>query len=388
MNRRAVLLGLGAIGTGAVGASVWRLKSNHVLCAGEGSAYAPWKDWQQSSTPVEQMIRAAVLAASPHNTQPWRFHLWPDGIDVYADVSRHVGAIDPLYREMDMGVGCAIENLLLGAEAVGYRWSFDCPKASDDIALRPVLRVLLRKGGSRAVSDLYLAIPERHTNRGRYIVGKEVDVNKIEINAAPENTDAELRIFWFQKKQEKQVFGDLVIRATEAIISDQEQSRSSARWLRTSWRDIQDHRDGLTYDAQGLAFGVRTLGKFLPPFARQQADRFWLDATRSTHVNTASAFGIISVRDAKNLHQRVEAGHLWQRMHLVATVQGIALHPLSQPVERRDREWQLGHYPTYAKALSDLQQDDRWQPVMPFRLGYPVYKALPSPRRAIVSALI
>ena len=97
---------------------------------------------------------------------------------------------------------------------------------------------------------------------------------------------------------------------------------------------------------------------------------------------------MIAVRDANNPQQRVEAGRLWQRMHLHATLRGIAMHPLSQPVERRDRELQLGQPLTYAKALSDLQQDDRWQPIMPFRLGYATQEALPSPRRTIASVLI
>jgi hypothetical protein len=75
-------------------------------------------------------------------------------------------------------------------------------------------------------------------------------------------------------------------------------------------------------------------------------------------------------------------------MHLLATLQSVAMHPLSQPVERRDRELQLGKASTYAKALSELQQDDRWQAVMPFRLGDPLQGAQASPRRAIASVLL
>jgi hypothetical protein len=133
---------------------------------------------------------------------------------------------------------------------------------------------------------------------------------------------------------------------------------------------------------------MRALAKFLPPLSPEQTDRFWLTATREIHVATASAFGIIAVRDARNTYQRVEAGRLWQRMHLFGTVQGIAMQPLNQPAERRDRELQLDHSPTFAKALSDLQQDDSWQAVMLFRLGFPTQDALLSPRRAIASALI
>ena len=292
----------------------------------------------------------------------------------------------PFLREMHSGVGCALENLLLAAETAGYRWSFDKPASSGDGELQPVVRVLLKEG-TRRPSDLYAAIPRRHTNRGPYAPGKEMDARTIEALTGVKNSDAELRVFWFRKPKEKRAFGDLVIHATEAIIADQEQSSSSARWIRTSWNEIQRFRDGLTYDTQGMNPGMRALAKFLPPLSVKQTDQYWLTATHETHVATASAFGMIAVRDAMNTQQRVEAGRLWQRMHLFATVQGIAMHPLSQPVERRDRELQLRRSPAYAKALSELQQDDSWQTVMPFRMGYPAQDAPPSPRRAIASVL-
>jgi hypothetical protein len=75
-------------------------------------------------------------------------------------------------------------------------------------------------------------------------------------------------------------------------------------------------------------------------------------------------------------------------MQLLGTLHGIAMQPLSQPIERRDRERQLGLAPTFANALAELQQDDSWQAVMPFRLGYPERDALPSPRRSLSSVLL
>jgi hypothetical protein len=288
---------------------------------------------------------------------------------------------------MHIGVGCALENLLLAAEAAGYRWSFDKPASSESGELQPIVRVILREDTKRP-SDLYAAIPKRHTNRGPYIPSKEVDAQTIEAFTQVKNSDTELRVFWFRKPEEKQAFGDLVIHATEAIIADQEQSSSSARWIRTNWNDIQRFRDGLTYDTQGMNPGIRALAKFMPPLSVKQTDQYWLTATRETHVATASAFGMIAVRDEKDTQQRVEAGRLWQRMHLLATLQGIAMHPLSQPVERRDRELQLGQPPAFAKALSELQQDDSWQAIMPFRVGYPAQQAPPSPRREIGSVLM
>jgi hypothetical protein len=235
MNRRVFLSALGFTGMGLAGASILRVESNHVFGTGGGPAYEPWTDWQQPGTnPFEQFVRAAVLAASPHNTQPWKFRLVPNGIDVYADTSRHIGSMDPLFREMCIGVGCAIENLLLSAQAAGYRWSFGKPASSPDGSLQPVTRVLLNKGETKHPSDLYAAIPQRHTNRGRNVAGKEVGTQTIKAFSNVNSSDSDLPVFWFKRPEEKGSFGNLVVRATEAIIADKEQSESSARWIRTT----------------------------------------------------------------------------------------------------------------------------------------------------------
>jgi hypothetical protein len=382
------LRGFGAVGlaTGVVG--VWRIVSNHVLSPASGPAYAPWGEWQQAGErPHENLIRAAILAANPHNTQPWKFRLLGDGVEVYADTSRQIGVIDPFLREMHIGVGCAVENLLLAAEHAGYQRSFREASSSTDSALQPIAGILLKEG-MKCTSELYEAIPRRHTNRGSFVPGKGVDASLIQAFSDVRNSDSELRVFWFRTREEVRAFGNLVVSGTQAIIADSGQSRSSAQWMRTSWMDIQRFRDGLTYDAQVLDPAKRAMAKLLPPLSVSHADEYWLRETRDTQVATASVFGIIAVRDSTNLHSLVEAGRLWQRMQLLGTLRGIAMQPLSQPIERRDRERQLGLPPTFANALAELQQDDSWQAVMPFRLGYPERDALPSPRRSLSSVLL
>src|SRR6202521_3490341 len=88
----------------------------------EGDAYAPWRLWNDSSvrgTPLA-LVAAAVLAANPHDTQPWLFAVEADAIEIYADLSRNLGAMDPYVREMHLGLGCAIENMVLAAPSNGF----------------------------------------------------------------------------------------------------------------------------------------------------------------------------------------------------------------------------------------------------------------------------
>jgi hypothetical protein len=388
MNRRTFVGSLGAAGLGLAAGCAWRLKDHHVLSAADGPAYSPWTDWlQDGAHPMEKLVRAAILAASPHNSQPWKFRLLESGIDVYADTSRRIRAIDPLLREMHIGIGCAVENLLLAAAAAGYTCSFDTPGPSGTGELLPVIRVVLKESAPRC-SDLYAAIPWRNTDRGPYAVGADLDARSVQALNDLNPSESQLRIFWFRKTHQMRAFADLVFSATEAIVADPEQSASSARWMRTNWSAIQRSRDGLTYDAQGLTPCMRALAKFLPPLGIEKTNRYWLSATREIQLATAAAFGLIAARDARNCQQLLEAGRLWQRMHLLATVHGIAMQPLSQPVERRDREFQLNQPLACATALAELQQDASWQAVMPFRLGYPTRRALPSPRRTLASVLI
>ncbi len=51
------------------------------------------------------LVRAAVLAASAHNTQPWLYRLTTNRVDLYAVTARNIGTIDSLRREMYISLG-------------------------------------------------------------------------------------------------------------------------------------------------------------------------------------------------------------------------------------------------------------------------------------------
>jgi len=85
---------------------------------------------------------------------------------------------------------------------------------------------------------------------------------------------------------------------------------------------------------------------------------------------------------------RIATGRAWQRLHLWATSQGLAMQPLNQTVERRDRELQLGVQTEIGTALDALAGGSDRQSMMPFRIGYPEEKALKSPRRAASEVIV
>src|SRR5260370_31875271 len=116
MKRRAFMKGAGVVTVLIVAGGVWRAYGQGVFSVGKGPAYEPWKNWRSASNEGSlSLVRAAILSASPHNTQPWRFKVTNSWIELYLDRNRNVGALDPYLREEHIGMGCALENLLVAA---------------------------------------------------------------------------------------------------------------------------------------------------------------------------------------------------------------------------------------------------------------------------------
>ena len=153
VSRRKVLA---LAGTGTLvlvaGGGVWRAADQGVFSTGQGPAYQPWDEWRTPTRGPLNLVRAAILAANPHNSQPWLFHVTQTQIDLFSDRRRNLGTVDPFFIEMHIGLGCALENLLLAAGANGYTTHVTLsPDASDETL---VARIGLTPG-SAPVSALY-----------------------------------------------------------------------------------------------------------------------------------------------------------------------------------------------------------------------------------------
>ena len=113
------------------------------------------------------LISMAARAPSVHNTQPWRFKVGPQAIELYADTSRKLRA-DPLGREMLISCGAAVFGLRLALRSLGYLPVVEL--LPDPARLRLLARV--RPGRTAAMTaperKMVEAVPHRHTHRGPF----------------------------------------------------------------------------------------------------------------------------------------------------------------------------------------------------------------------------
>lgn len=393
MQRRAFLKSTGVVVVLAVGGSVWRAYDRGVFSVGRGPAFEPWRDWQDPKDGLLALVRAAILAASPHNTQPWLFKVTDSSIDLYCDSQRYPGAVDPYLREEHIGMGCALENLMLAAKANGYTASATLLSGKMvEASAYPKCELVARVGlvpGSKQRSDLHDAIPRRHTNRNPYrLTSLPEDV--VDETRQIANDEADVKMFVFTTEEDRKRIVDMMDKACGIVFTDPQMVQGSDRFVRHNWSDVQKFRDGLIPDEDGQAPLTTAMGKVAPPswWRSDFMHKIWPTTSYMDSVRATPFFGLIAVRDRYDLEQSLRAGRIWQRAHLLATARNVAGQPLNQIVELVDHQRSLNQPPQAIADLAELIGDTDWQPTFMFRFGYPVREVSPSPRRPVKDVLL
>ena len=114
---------------------------------------------------LEAAARAALRAPSVFNTQPWKWHIAGDSMELWAEPDRHLQATDPAGRLLLLSCGGALHHARTALSADGWAATVERLPDSDG----PDLLARLNLGGPVAPDPeariLAAAISRRHTDR-------------------------------------------------------------------------------------------------------------------------------------------------------------------------------------------------------------------------------
>lgn len=279
------------------------------------------------------LLRYTVLAPSFRNSQPWRFAVGERAIRVYADTGdpRFAAAIPP--RERDLSLGCAIENLVIAAEAFGLLESVrllpdpDEPRWVAEVRLAPD-----RSPPRSSAITLFEAIPERHTDTGSFLPTPVPHRVRELLCAAV--LEPEIRV---------------------VLVDAVEVRRVLETWLVT---------------ARSPDEILARLGSVLRPVSGPPTDGHPADLAIS-----APLFGAIVARDDDRLSW-LRGGRAFERVWLTATAFGLHLHPLSELLLLDE---------TVGAVLPLVREG---VPLVPFRLGYGQLERRRTHRRPLRDVII
>jgi nitroreductase len=130
---------------------------------------------------------SAVRAPSVHNSQPWRWHVGADRLDLFAEPDLHLRQADPDGRDLLLSCGATLHHAVVALAALG--WLAHVQRFPDPSNANHLATLTL---SPRPPTDVELAlaaaIPHRRTDRRRYS-GREVsaaDIAVMEARAAKE----------------------------------------------------------------------------------------------------------------------------------------------------------------------------------------------------------
>lgn len=285
------------------------------------------------------LFRYAVLAPSSHNSQPWRFRVAGNEIDVGADESRWLKAADPEKRELYISVGCALENLCIAAEHFGFDPQVAYHGSNDTDYVATVTLLDDAELSTPRPTELFEALTTRYTSHDPFENRALGDGVLDQLRALVVEDD--ISLYLVDDSETKTAISELQAEADRLLMEDPAYRKELGHWiglgaLGNSWLMARIGQAIVTH----LDIGDREAAK------------------NSTLIDSAPVVGVLTAKPDDSTAQ-VRTGQAFERVALLATTDGVAVHSMSQTLERPELRTRLGEL-----------LDTTGVPQHLFRLGY------------------
>jgi hypothetical protein len=270
---------------------------------------------------AREIVRSATLAANAHNAQAWKFRIAARSIEVLPDRTRRTPVVDPDDHHLFASLGCAVENLVLAAAALGRP-----AEARFDHDGGGKLLVDLRHGPERS-SALCSAIPRRQSTRTPFD-GRTADATDLaQLATAARVSGVELILITDKTAVERVL--ELIVAGTRTQMRDPAFVRELKHWMRFNPRSALAAGDGLFTAATGNPTVPTWAGRWLFDLSM----RVKSETAKYVRQVRSSAGLAVFVSESDHPESWVQAGRSSQRFALQATALGIRHAFVNQPVE-------------------------------------------------------
>ncbi|MEZ5739082.1 MAG: Tat pathway signal protein [Burkholderiaceae bacterium] len=304
-------------------------------------------------------MRYATLAPSSHNTQCWRFAVDDRSITIEPDFSRRCPVVDPDDHHLYVSLGCAAENLVQAAKAMGLHGEvrFDAALDAVVVGLTPTCAI---------ASPLFKAITARQCTRGDYD-GQPLNKQELELLERAGSSER-VRLLLLTDKAAIDKVTDYVVQGNTTQLNDKAFVRELKSWIRFSATDAVARGDGLF----GKCAGNPTLPSWLGNLVFSLVVRASSENEKYTRQLRNSAGVAVFVAAQADKAHWVDVGRAYERFALQATALGVRNSHLNMPVELASLRPQFAHALGLDSMRPDLVIRFGRGPAMPPSLRRPV----------------
>ena len=324
LTRRKFIATAAVTGLGAAGAltfySLSKGRSEY-----EQAVKQRWRHGERGSSDapavLRELVRYATLAPSSHNTQCWKFRLGGQSVSILPDYQRRCPIVDPDDHHLFVSLGCAAENLVLAASAMGFRGDAVFNAGADE-----ALDISLARA-TEARTPLFEAIPRRQSTRGEYDA-KPLSNDELRLLEAAGSGNG-VRVLLLTDKKAMENVLDFVVQGNTAQMRNPAFVRELKSWLRFNGGQAARQGAGLFAGSSGNPTAPSWLGGLMFNLfftEKSENDKY------ARHVRSSAGIAVF-VSELEGKNQWIEVGRAFQRFALQATAMDVRTAHLNQPVE-------------------------------------------------------
>lgn len=340
-----------------------------------------YADLPDLSAKIAFLVRYAVLAPSPWNSQPWRFRLDGNRLELYEVPERFQEHRDPEGREHNIGCGAALANLLIAAKHFNLYTALQIyPSGVPEHCIATVTFTERETPTLNDMSEeerqeqslnnrLFEAIPKRRSYRQDFLdkpVGEWLCKEMEDIAARFDVSFVPLPSY-----STKLALAGLVSEGDRYLGADKDTRKEYASWIRSN----ENKGDGVP----GYALGLSSWASMLAPATHRLFDFTDENAHKDKDLTTNStALCAVFMGTEDNCAGWMNCGLALQHVLLLAASHGIQASFLNQIIP----------VPELRTRLSELLgRKDVPQTVI--RLGFPPETDIkPTPRLPFEDVMI
>ncbi|HPQ44031.1 MAG TPA: nitroreductase family protein [Syntrophales bacterium] len=272
----------------------------------------------------KEIIHYATLAPSGHNTQPWTFSIRNNSIRIYPDYSRRLPVVDPDDHALFISLGCALENLIIAANRMGYGAQVECLPPDEE---KGCIRVTLNEEEVECDTDLFDAIPNRQATRSKYD-NRPIPAEDLEKLRQAGKQDRVSFVVFTEEKEIDPIIefvkeGNVLQFRNKAFVNE------LIEWIRFRKKDALTYRDGLNPASMGLPFVPTWMGRFiLNTFATPEGE-----AKKCEKLIRESSGLALFIAESDDRESWINVGRSFERTVLKATALNIKHAHMNMPCE-------------------------------------------------------
>ncbi len=270
------------------------------------------------------LVECAIRAPSGHNTQPWKFQNTDNGIVIHPDFERALPVVDAENYELYIGLGCALENLLIAARQRGYVFKVHYPE-------KPVNSIVvdLTKDETGSISPdlLFNEIPKRQVTKIKYNNTPLSNDVLNQISSCFTLEGVSLRMLDSNTNFRKLI--PLIIEANHLQFKNRNFVNELVHWIRFSKNEAETKRDGIW----AATMGMPGLGRFLGNMVMKNFITAKSEEKRLTDLLNHTQGLAIFISETNTTEGWVKTGQAFQRFGLTVSILGVKHAHLNMPCE-------------------------------------------------------